>query len=189
MNTDLNNQAADVHAYLVEKIGHKWRLSTWKKQYLIRLKKYSFEQCIIAIDGFRSMQWWMDHKSQDAPDCIFRSDKSFERFLAAGATLPEHRQDTARVSNEREERLKSIRTRLEAENAVHTARMKKKLEILRTDINENSWMTFIDPLLFITYQNGSIILFSEESSWVQNHYADKIAGALNAPVVVVDDIP
>jgi len=189
---DLTRLAADLHEYLVKTIGHNWRLKTWEEKYSARLRTYGPEKCRIAIDGFRSMKWWMDNKSQDAPDCIFRSDKSFERFLAAGMALPQH----DRAVREREEkeaertsRLSEIRERLERTNAAQTDRMRRKLLPLREEINDHSWNTFIAPLLFVDYTHGMVIIFSENAEWVRDHYIVRIERVLGVPVKVTDKLP
>jgi hypothetical protein len=190
-SVDLNHQAADLHEYLVQKIGHDWRLSTWEKKYIARLRTYGFEKCIIAIDGFHSLKWWMDNKSQDAPDCIFRSDKSFERFLATGMTFLAQN-DKARLEKMKREELASkhaeIRERLTRANASLTTRMHRALATLRDEINEHSWIAFIAPLLFVSYDHGKVIIFSENASWITEHYADRIAVALGAPVIITSEL-
>jgi hypothetical protein len=190
---DYSRQAADLHNYLVERIGHNWRLKTWEKKYLARLRTYDYKKCIIAIDGFVSLKWWMVNKSQDAPDCIFRSDKSFERFLAAGMMLPDHSEtvrENKRKVDERKSILAEYRARLENDDYVMriTARMFQKLKPLKEELNEHSWNVFIAPLRFVKHDNGTVILFSEDSLWVQDHFVDRIAAALNCNVKVVSEL-
>ncbi len=187
---DLSSQVADLHEYLVKTIGHKWRLATWKKNYIARLRTYGFDKAIIAIDGFHSMKWWMDMKSQDAPDCIFRSDKAFERFLASGMALSQHDQAARKLDRKESERtsiLAEIRARLECDNAAQTVRMHEKLAPLREEMNENSWTTFIAPLLYVKFERGTVIIFSEAALWVNDHYADRIAATLGAPVKITSE--
>jgi len=174
-SADLIRQAADLHEYLIKNIGHNWRLSTWEKKYLARLRTYGFDKCIIAVDGFKSLKWWMTNKSQDAPDCIFRSDKSFERFCAAGMALPEHDEtylEQKRKDEELQFKLAEYRATLGKDNAVIAviARMFKKLEPLKEEINEVSWNVFLAPLLFVKYDRSSktLTLFSEYASWIED---------------------
>ena len=191
MNPDLKQQAADLHEYMVRQIGHKWRLATWEKKYIARLRTYGIDKCLLAIDGFRSLKWWMEMKSQDAPDCIFRSDKSFERFLATGMTL------LARNDSDRMEKLKrkeleaknsAIREILSRSNASQNDRMHRALAPLKNEINDHSWKAFIEPLLFGSYDHGKVVIFSENATWVKEHYVDRIAAVLRAPVVITSEL-
>lgn len=189
---DLTRLAADLHEYLVKTIGHNWRLKTWEKKYIARLRTYGPEKCRVAIDGFRSIKWWMDNKSADAPDCIFRSDKSFERFLAAGMALPEHdRTIREREQNEskRVSRRAETRVFLERTTGKRTAQMLQKLAPLKEQINTHSWDAFMAPLLYVDVKNGTVIIFSDDALWVRDHYADRIAATLGHPVQIVDDLP
>ncbi len=191
---DYDSQATEIHDYIVKEIGHNWRLPTWKKKYLARLKKYGFDKCILAIDGFRVQSWWMEHKSQDAPDVIFRSDKSFERFLVVGEKLREQQETRdqktrkeERETQDRETHLSSIREKLERDNADLTARMQRKLETLRDQLQELSFSLYIAPLLYVSFIDGIITVFHENASWVQEHYQPRLERVLGVPVVVTDD--
>jgi hypothetical protein len=187
----MNPEAAELHEYLIAKVGHRWRLETWGKHYAARIRKYGLEACKIAVDGFTSQRWWMENKSQDAPECICRSDKSLERFLAAGMMLPEHRAE----NREKQEKAAQIRARkakiraiLMRDLDVHK-RFLRKISPLREEISEASWDAFIAPLLVVGKRDGVLELYHEDSAvWVQEHFAEKIGDALGAKVRIVGDI-
>jgi hypothetical protein len=187
---DLRRQAAELHEYLVKKMGHNWRLATWEKKYEARLRVYGLEKCKVAVDGFASIKWWVENKSQDAPDCIFRSDKSFERFFAAGMKLPEHSETNRKREREEVERRRitvEVKRQLEA-NTELTARMQEKLEPMREELHRYSFQAFIEPLMFVRMEKGIAILFHENAAWVQEYYGERIAEKLGVKVKVVNSL-
>lgn len=187
----LAEQAVTVHEHLKKRLGHAWRLETWRKKYEARLRVYGLEKCLIAIDGFSSQRWWRENKSQDAPECIFRSDKSLERFLAAGMKLPEHsekKMEQERMDTERAARMRETRNRLKWQTREQTARMHQKLASLREEINTHSWEALISPLLFVAYEKGVVIIFSEDAQWIEDHYLVAIERALGVKVRIVSEI-
>jgi hypothetical protein len=183
-------EAAELHEYLKGKLGHNWRLETWRTKYEARLKKYGLEKCKVAVDGFASQKWWVENKSQDAPDCIFRSDKSFERFQAAGMKLPENKEETkqrAREETDKRARMAETRARLEKENKELNARLHRKIDRLRDEISEAGWSAFIRPLLYVRMEEKAVVLFHEKAGWVEAHYAKRIEVALGVKVKVVSE--
>lgn len=182
--------AKQLHEYLVKKLGHQWRLSTWEKKYLARIRIYGLEACLIAADGFCSMKWYVENHGQDAPDLIYRSDKQLEKFLAVGMKLPEHspeareRQEKASAKRERQA---WIRKHLTRDMGIHE-RFFKKLSPLKEIVNEQTWETWINPLLVVGMQNGVLLLYHEQADWVQEHYSAKIGEIIGARVRVVDNI-
>lgn len=184
-------ESAELHEYLRGKLGHNWRLETWRKKYEARLRVYGLEKCRIAVDGFCSIRWWVENKSQDAPDCIFRSDKSFERFLAAGLKLPEHSEESRKRAHEEAERKRlaeDVRERIEQEQAVMNSRMRVKLAELEDEISDAAYRTFIDPLLYVKYEAGVCTLYHENAAWVNDHYRVQIERTLGVRVKVVDAV-
>jgi hypothetical protein len=183
-------QAAELHDYLVEKIGHRWQLATWEARYTARIKKYGLEACKIAVDGFASQRWWMENKSADAPECIFRSDKSLERFLAAGMALPQHKpnEEELKKAAATRERREKIRAMLMRDPEVHQ-RFLRKIAPLRGIVSVPVWDEFIAPLLVVRKRNGVIELYHETMApFVQEHYAERIGEKLGAKVKIVGDI-
>lgn len=185
-----DTDAGQIHAYLMEKLGHKWRFETWRKKYEARLRVYGAEKCRIAIDGFRSRTWWVANHGHNAPDLIFRSDRSFERFLAMGLNLPQHsdeeREKRATAATQRN-RTAKYRAVLEEKNADLTRRFHAKIAGLKDELQENTWRLFIEPILYVRYEAGVIILFSEDAGWVQETYAARIERALGKKVKIVSE--
>jgi hypothetical protein len=180
-------EAARVHERLKERLGHCWRLETWEKKYQARIRVYGLEKCLIAVDGFVSQKWYVEEHSQDAPDLIFRSDKQLEKFLALGMKLPKHDQEVKEYQRKLDAQISEMeqtRARLEKEKAGPTARLQEKLGVLRDEVSEASRKAFIDPLLFVTYEKGVVILFHEQAAWVEDHYRVAIERALGVPVRV-----
>ena len=89
---------------------------------------------------------------------------------------------------EKKEIMAGFRTRIEAEKATQTARMQTKLAPLREEISEHAWSAFIEPLLFVDYEKGVVIIFSEDKQWVEDHYLVAIERALGVRVRVVDQM-
>lgn len=188
-------EAAELHNHLRKWLGHNWRLETWQKKYEARIQKYGLERCKIAVDGFCSMNWWVQEKGTEAPEMIFRSDKFFERFLAAGEKLFRHLPETRereRKEAEKAARMAKTRARLEAKNADMTARMHRKFAELRDsgDLNicDRSWTASLAPLLCVAYERGVLILFSEDAGWVMDNYLAQLERALGVRVRVVDEV-
>lgn len=189
----LREQAEELHRLLMEKLGHRWRLETWRKKYEARLRVYGAEKCRIAVDGFCSMPWYVQEQGHNAPDLIFRSDRAFERFLAAGEKLPTHSDqwaEKAEKEQERRERMAQTRAELERRNRGLTERFHRRIAPLRIELNSMSWDAFIRDLLVVEARKDAVVLFSENAGWVQEHYADRIGEALGGgvKVTVVDEI-
>lgn len=182
---------AAIHEYLVRRLGHNWRLETWRDKYAQRLKKYGLSECKTAVDGFCSMKWFIEFKSQDGPDLIFRSDKQFEKFLAAGKKAKKSECEKLQTSfedQERREKLEVIRKDLEEKNGELTARFQRKIEVIKDDINEQSWKVFIAPLLFVKKEGGAVVLFHEDAEFVQEHYGARIEKMLGCKINIVSNI-
>jgi hypothetical protein len=175
----------------MERLGHRWRLRTWAKKYAARLQSYSLDDCMTAIEGFCAMPWYVQNQSQNAPDLIFRSDRQIEKFLAFGMKLRREadaataERDTAKYNAAR---MTALREHLHRSNGNCNKRLKEKLAPLKDRINEHSWTAFIEPLLYADFKKGTVILFHEEASWVQEHYAAMIGEALGHPVIITNEM-
>jgi len=185
-----DTDAGQIHAYLMLRLGHKWRFETWRKKYEARLRVYGAEKCRIAVDGFCSGTWWVANHGHNAPDLIFRSDRSFERFLAMGLKLPRHseeeREKRATAAAQRDRRTE-YRRELEAKNAELTRRFHAKIAGLKDELQENTWEMFIAPLLYVGYEDGVVVLFHETAGWVQDCYSGKIERGLGKKVKIVSE--
>jgi hypothetical protein len=188
---ELAAQAARVHERLNERLGHCWRLETWTKKYEARLRVYGLEKCLAAVDGFCSVKWYVENQSNNAPDLIFRDDKHLEKFLALGMKLPEHssaEREKRKQEAERASGMRETRNRLKWKTREQTARMHQKLAPLREEINTHSWEAFISPLLFVAYEKGVVIIFSEDAQWVEDHYLVAIERVIGCRVKIVDRV-
>jgi hypothetical protein len=178
-----------LHEYLLSKLNHKWRLETWKDKYRARIRKYGLVLCKRAIDGFCEPpgNWYVRTLSNRAPELIFRSDKSLETFLTKAPEVPEAVDSTE--AEERKKRVQEYRAKLEKNNSTMTARFFRRLKEvgLENEIQPVNWQTWIAPLLVVGMRNGTLVLFHENPSWVQEHYAARIEKALKCkPVRIVN---
>ena len=167
-DTGVSEAAVEIHGYLKARLGHGWRLETWRAKYEARVRRYGLDACKAAVDGFCSVKWYVDNQSQNAPDLIFRSDKQLEKFLALGMKLPEHAPEVRirrKLVSKEKERARELRERLEREQSGPTARMRKRLEALREEISEAGYAAFIAPLVYVAYERGVVILFHEQADW------------------------
>ena len=184
---DFSKQCQELHDYLLSKLDHNWRLDTWKDKYKSRLRVYGLEKCKRAIDGFCHplSNWYMRNVSHKAPDLIFRSDKALETFLAKA---PEIHEDNNQAEQDRIEKVTDYRKKLEKGNRELTTRFFRKIRDagLKDEINPHAWNCWIKPLLVVGMINGTVVLFHEQPSWVQEHYAGKIEEAIGTQVRIVN---
>jgi len=190
-------ECRELHEYLLSKLDHKWRFDTWKDKYAARIRKYGIATCKRAIDGFcwPSNNWYMRTVAHRAPELIFRSDKALETFLAKAPEIEEggHTGQGGHASppiREQREKIEAFRRKLEFENSHLTARLHRRLRRseLKERLNYHSFYTWIKPLQFVGMENGTVVLFHEVPSWVQEHYAEAISEVLGKPVRVVNQM-
>jgi len=184
---EFEKECEELHRHLLKKLDHKWQLETWKDKYKARLRKYGLDKCKRAIDGFcyPGNNWYVQNLSNRAPELIFRSNKALETFLAKA---PEIQENDSQEKQENVERSADFRKKLEKENKELTARFHKKIRNsrLKEDINSLRWHCWIKPLLVVGMKDGVVVLFHEQPSWVQEHYAGKISDVIGKPVKMVN---
>lgn len=180
---NIEQQCRELHEHLVKKLGHNWRLETWADKYKARLRKYGFTACMRAVEGFCNPpgNWYVRTVSHRAPELIFRSDKAFEIFLVNAPPDENTTDDT-----DHQAAVAEYRSRLEKENARLTEQFHREIVSLKEELNEQSWDTWIRPLLFVEGRNKEIVLFHEQASWVMEHYGERLSDILGAPVTIID---
>lgn len=187
---EYDKECEELHRYLVEKLGRAWQIKTWRDKYRARLRKYGLATCKRAVDGFCTPpdNWYMRTVGHRAPELIFRSDKALEIFLA---NAPEESSQESGIRNQEEEvKAAKYRQMLDVKNAELTRRFHAKIveNGLADRICEQSWLTWIEPLRVVGYENGTVVLYHETARWVQEHYAGMIAEAIGKPVRVVNEV-
>jgi len=198
MNNDLKQACEELHEYLVTKLGHQWRLATWEKKYFMRIREYGLEDCKTAVDGFCSIQWYVENLSHNAPDLIFRSGKQVEKFLAAGMKerealeeIKEHEwqeEVRKRKAEERAAKRAAFRAKLELENAALTKRFHERIAPLYDELNEASLEVWIQPLLYVGMEGNTVVLFHDYPDWVQKYYGELLAKTIGRPVRVINGV-
>lgn len=183
-----DRECEELHRYLVEKLGHNWRLETWRDKYRARIGKYGLAECKRAVDGFCTPpdNWYVRTVGHRAPELIFRSDKALETFLAKA---PADESEARQQADDRRRRAQEYRALLERENAGLTRRFRFKIKPLKDRLNEHSWKVFIEPLEVVEASRDEVVLFSEDAGWVREHFAGVISEALGGVEVRVVGIP
>lgn len=188
----VKSDSEQLHEYAIVRCGHNWRFDTWRKKYDARLRKYTLADCMLAVDGFVSMRWYMDHHSQDAVDLIFRSDGQLEKFLEVGRKLMTKvriEKEYDQTAADRKQKHISIRERLSLAHVAAQERLRKRLAPLQDQVAAVSWSVWIEPLLYVGLEEDAIILYHKNASWVQEHYGSMIATTLNRAVKIVSEVP
>jgi len=185
----IEKRCEELHEYLRSKLNRNWRLETWRDKYRARIRKYGLDACKRAVDGFCNSpnNWYVRTVPHRAPELIFRSDKAMETFLAM-APEPASGNPGGQSDINRRERFAEMRARIEAENADLTSRFHRRITGLKDRINVTSRAAFIEPLLVVGMDGGTVVLFHEQASWVQDHYGLMIENEIDAPVKVVNEI-
>ena len=81
-NTDTHNNIDKVFIYYKEKINSGNRLTEGAKQKIkTRLKTFSLEELLEAINRFSKDKWWVDNNSHRGLAWFFKSDDRIEQFL------------------------------------------------------------------------------------------------------------
>lgn len=81
-NINNNNIINNIYTYYTQKIYKTSKLTDeGKKKIITRLKSYSEEELLRAIDKFSSNSWWMERNSNQGIVWFFRSDDQVDRFL------------------------------------------------------------------------------------------------------------
>ena len=70
-----------------------------------------------------------------------------------------------------------------------SALKKKVLDPLKEDVGEHSFKAFIEDLAVVSYDDGGIVLFHPEASWLNEHYKKRIVEKLGRDVTITRTVP